>query len=282
MSRPPSKAGAALQPEGTFLPSLAGFGLAAVIGGFGWRIGLGPFAALAAGLVVCVTGAWILLPALRAARLLGWISLLYGGFFGVSWLGGHVRGIVTQPEATIAVGLIWVFALSAAVALVAILRRYTSSPADEALVRQILIVTALAAVMAYFSGSAGRPETVEGWLARLIGPDAAQAVNFAIRKGVHFVFYGCLGLGFWHLARLGSPDRTARWWSGFALGLTLLHAAADEGRQVWTPGRSGLGGDILLDMAGAAFFVWLAARRPRPPIPKDSQADRHVSVGRLS
>lgn len=260
-SHPESAAPPSAGGEGTFWPSLAGFGLAAVIGGFGWRIGLGALALLAAGLLVCVTVAWLLLPALRTSRLLGWISLLYGGFFGVSWLGGQIRGIVTQPEAMIAVGLTWFFASAAAGALVAILRRYTSSPQDEALVRQVLIVTALAAVMAYFSGSAGRPEPMEGWLASLIGADAAQFVTVAVRKGIHFVFYGCLGLGFWHLARLGAPSHTGRWWTGFALGLALVHALADEGRQLWTPGRSGLWGDILLDMAGAAFFVWVAARR---------------------
>ncbi|MFQ3587587.1 MAG: VanZ family protein [Fimbriimonadaceae bacterium] len=260
-SRPESVATPSAGGEGTFWPSLVGFGLAALIGGFGWRIGLGPLALLAAGLLVLATVAWMLLPALRSARLLGWVSLLYGGFFGVSWLGGQIRGIVTQPEAAIAVGLTWAFALSAAGALLAILRRYATSPPDEALVRQILIVTALAAVMAYFSGSAGRPEPMEGWLANLIGADAAHAVNRIVRKGIHFAFYGCLGLGFWHLARLGAPDRSPRWWTGFGLGLALVHALADEGRQMWTPGRSGLWSDILLDMAGAAFFVWLAARK---------------------
>ena len=77
-----------------------------------------------------------------------------------------------------------------------------------------------------------------------------------IRKTAHFTVYGTLSALFFRAWRgpLSLRHRRWRWnWSLLALTMTFLTASADEYHQLFTPGRTGLASDVLLDMCGATF-----------------------------
>lgn len=82
-------------------------------------------------------------------------------------------------------------------------------------------------------------------------PEQAEVVVRIIRKTVHFTAYGTLALLF---RRTGVSILAAA-------GATMVVACGDELRQWFTPGRTGQPSDVLLDMAGAAVFLWVESRR---------------------
>ncbi len=90
-----------------------------------------------------------------------------------------------------------------------------------------------------------------------------------VRKFAHLAEYAVLGFlaarAFYNLA----PVRVRKYWFAFALGLTVLVASLDEINQSLNPARTGSGWDVLLDVAGgifALFVFWIIiARRPECP-----------------
>lgn len=76
-------------------------------------------------------------------------------------------------------------------------------------------------------------------------------VEFLIRKASHFVGYGLVGTLFFLFYRK-LKWRFAAFWG---LLTVFLIACADEIRQAFSPGRTGVFSDVLLDSAGALFFI---------------------------
>jgi VanZ family protein len=95
----------------------------------------------------------------------------------------------------------------------------------------------------------------ERWLVahiRINQVDAHELV-FLVRKTLHFVGYGCLGLLLWLYCFLWILKNA--YWSG--IGITLLIAMLDEYIQSHTSFRTGKPEDVLLDFAGAVIITGL-------------------------
>lgn len=87
----------------------------------------------------------------------------------------------------------------------------------------------------------------------------AGFVEFFIRKGTHFLTFGCLALFLYRLLRHFFPPSVAIPWTGFT-GIGI--AALDEWHQTLTPGRTGMVADVLLDTSGiivALLLIGLAS-----------------------
>ncbi|SOB94097.1 VanZ like protein [Ureibacillus xyleni] len=78
-------------------------------------------------------------------------------------------------------------------------------------------------------------------------------IEFLVRKGLHFVGYGCIGVLFYLLYRKFKLKLAIL----YALVSTFLIASLDEFRQTFVAGRTGVFQDVLLDTAGAITFVVL-------------------------
>ncbi len=123
----------------------------------------------------------------------------------------------------------------------------------------------LAAVwlVAVFSGEAGRADPMIAWLRGLFGWDlaTAEAAVLALRKSVHFLFYGATAwAAFWS----GWHGRLYAEMAGaYALAFALVLSVFDEARQFGAFGRSGSAWDVALDMAGALAAAVICVRGAR-------------------
>lgn len=77
-------------------------------------------------------------------------------------------------------------------------------------------------------------------------------VEFLIRKATHFVGFGCIALILYWLF-----PKKMHFKGQIIIACIFLLASIDEIRQGLTPGRTMTFQDVLLDTAGAAFFVGL-------------------------
>ncbi len=75
----------------------------------------------------------------------------------------------------------------------------------------------------------------------------AGFIEFFIRKATHFVTFALLALMFYRLLAHFAPFSAALPWSGF---LAVLTALLDEWHQTFTPDRTGMLTDVLLDSTG--------------------------------
>ncbi|MFJ5770556.1 VanZ family protein [Psychrobacillus sp. NPDC093180] len=84
-------------------------------------------------------------------------------------------------------------------------------------------------------------------------------VEFLIRKGTHFLYFGVIALAIF----AALPTRKFR--TITAIVLTLLFAVADELHQSFTSGRTASAQDVILDTAGAitALLLLTFVRRKR-------------------
>jgi VanZ family protein len=81
------------------------------------------------------------------------------------------------------------------------------------------------------------------------------SLHFLIRKSAHFGAYALLsGLFFRALRGRGFVHAWQFKWMLFAVAVCFVTASADEVHQLFTPGRTGAGKDVLLDMSGALFM----------------------------
>ena len=118
-------------------------------------------------------------------------------------------------------------------------------------------------LIAYFSspsgGSGGMISLAMRWFH--LNAASAETLVLVVRKTIHFSFYGLLGwTGFrWAL----SMDLALRRAIVLGLGLVLIHASFDEGRQTLFANRTGSAYDVLLDLTGASVFVGFSAARRR-------------------
>lgn len=99
-----------------------------------------------------------------------------------------------------------------------------------------------------------------------------RTIHFFVRKSAHFCTYGLLSV-FAFFSWRGTLPRPSRWsmrWCALALALTFLAASLDEFHQTFIPSRTGTFHDVVLDMAGAAFFqLLLAGVLSRSRLPED-------------
>jgi len=210
-------------------PAMAGF-LGALLLGRPW-IPLGYTVSL--GLVAVAL--WLISSPSHVTRLGDWDSrvgplFLGAGLLGLIWLGRSVR------------------------------------EAPKGAVRWLVLLAIMVWGVAFFSGGAGSAGRMLRFLQNGLGlgPDVAHAVTLLFRKGVHFTFYGFLALVALAAARRAGESMAAA--ARLGLGVALVVSTYDELRQAQTADRSANPLDVLLDMAGAAVFVGIAAsaasRRP--------------------
>lgn len=84
----------------------------------------------------------------------------------------------------------------------------------------------------------------------LPGP-ADPLLDRLFKKGAHVVAYAVLAV---LLERALARPRGGRWW---ALAGTLAYAVSDEFHQSFTPGRSPLASDVVIDMAGGLCGLYV-------------------------
>lgn len=90
-------------------------------------------------------------------------------------------------------------------------------------------------------------------------------IEFFIRKAAHFSIYGLLGMFVLYALNSGRRGRDF----GLAVLISFLYACSDELHQAFTPDRTPMVQDVLLDTAGAIcgalvlilFWRWRAGRR---------------------
>jgi VanZ family protein len=110
---------------------------------------------------------------------------------------------------------------------------------------------------------ASLPSTFSGfkWLVSLIvtvDPGTLAPIHFYFRKVLHVICYGILTVLWFRALMASQPEHV---WTNriLALGLCLMVALADEGRQYFYPSRTSTWWDVCLDMSGGVLFVFLSA-----------------------
>jgi len=121
-----------------------------------------------------------------------------------------------------------------------------------------LLLIAMGLVISRLSGEAGSPGWMLAFFRDTVGLSqyAAEIATIIVRKTIHFGFYGCMALS---AASFASTFNTRVVnIHNFATVWTLGHAAFDEMRQSQTPSRTGTIIDVILDLTGVAFalFLW--------------------------
>lgn len=80
----------------------------------------------------------------------------------------------------------------------------------------------------------------------------AGFIEFFMRKGIHFSTFALLALMWYRVLRHRLDFVVALPWSAF---LSLLTAVLDEWHQTFTPDRTGMVGDVVLDATGSATML---------------------------
>jgi VanZ family protein len=223
-------------------------------------------ASVAALVIALTTGVmlWpILVVLIGAPCLLAWASRLssplasaVGGAYAASFLFVMVRSLSTEGPTQ------WVPQLALAGAFIALflaVRPIADRAGSPGALRWMVLMFAAGLLVAYFSGGKGGANTWLDFFTGNFGLTVAQAeqVIQAIRKTLHFCFYGLVGLSAAQWARHENWAHAP----AFGLAWALMHATFDEARQTFYLNRQGSAWDVLLDMAGAAAFIALAFRR---------------------
>lgn len=79
-------------------------------------------------------------------------------------------------------------------------------------------------------------------------------VEFFIRKGTHFLTFTFFGILFYRLFRYWTKPREAIAWTGW---IGTLVAISDEWHQSFTPNRTAMITDVILDVSGLVFAMIL-------------------------
>ncbi|RYG26606.1 hypothetical protein EON82_02645 [bacterium] len=126
----------------------------------------------------------------------------------------------------------------------------------------LTLLAVFAMLVGYFSSGYGGAGPMLRWLlAHGYTYPEARGITMAIRKTIHFTFYGTVAWTTLQAAR----EVTDRPW--VAVRTALLAAASlaafDELRQSGYANRTGNTSDVLLDLSGAVVFVGLSEWRRR-------------------
>lgn len=84
----------------------------------------------------------------------------------------------------------------------------------------------------------------------------AGFVEFIIRKSTHFLTFAALTLMFYRVFRSRFSPAISFPWSGL---LAVLTAILDEWHQTFTPNRTGMVTDVLLDTTGVSMMLLMIA-----------------------
>jgi VanZ family protein len=156
-------------------------------------------------------------------------------------------------------------ALGSLAAGLATFSSYQKNPKARAIIAALVPIFVCAWLVAYFSSSTGAGGHMIEWFIRHLSMDraSAQRLSFAVRKSIHFLFYGLFGLFAYRAASKGGIRNSVL--AGVAF--SVFHAAFDELRQAGYADRTGSFWDVLLDLSGAVVFVLCAAflRQARDP-----------------
>lgn len=207
-------------------------------------------AILVAGLLICSKGYQS--DTLRLSVLLVYIPL-----FSFFWmLSLPQEGLI--PKACAAFALAATAELGAAISLHGKDQRFWKAAL------YLVPLFALGMLVAQFSGGAGGPGRFVKFFTETLGwsMEAAETATYVVRKTLHFLFYGVLGvLASRAMRASGTPEKQA---CLYALAWPISHGAFDELRQYFTPERMGTPWDLLLDTAGAVCLVgltyWISTR----------------------
>lgn len=120
------------------------------------------------------------------------------------------------------------------------------------------------AILGRASGPEGGADPLREFLMRYLPSESSvEFAVIAIRKSIHFVFYGIMAA----MAYL-SQDRETRSSKTIitvSLFVVLCEAILDEVRQSQFANRTGSAWDVVLDLAGAVFALRLMNRRDKKP-----------------
>jgi len=118
-------------------------------------------------------------------------------------------------------------------------------------------------LVAYFSSGRGGSDHMVIWVQRFLHltAESADVLTFWLRKIIHFLFYGMVGIVSLAIGRRGGSAIPAL----FGLLISLSLASFDEYRQGYFDNRTASAYDIGLDMAGAGamILVGLAAEKKK-------------------
>ena len=104
------------------------------------------------------------------------------------------------------------------------------------------------------------------WLFPRMSQEHVELIHHLFRKCGHLTEYAILALLLWRAIRQSKPAPSRRWrWdeAGLALSIVLLYAASDEIHQVFTPNRTALTSDVMIDTAGgsaALLLLWISGK----------------------
>ncbi|HVT14338.1 MAG TPA: VanZ family protein [Fimbriimonadaceae bacterium] len=131
-----------------------------------------------------------------------------------------------------------------------------------------VVLMLLGWIISYFSSAHGGATPMVSWVMRHLhlGQHAAEVLVIAVRKTIHFTFYGFVTLmGLVTATRNGSAGKVC---AVAALLTTLAYASFDELRQSSQPDRTGSAWDVLLDLTGGsvALGAVYALRTTKPDV----------------
>lgn len=188
-----------------------------------------------------------------------WLLLFYGSAFGLCFL----ASLSDAPQSARVTDALAIVKFTLIACLVVALPGHVLSWLGRPSFGWLHLGLGMGLAVAFFSGSVGGTGggAWERWLVDTLGvsADAAAVLVIAIRKTVHFLFYGFLGLAFFRAARSERMATRGAIW--FGLLAAALFAAFDEGRQTVLPDRTGSVLDFGIDLAGAAVLIALSLRK---------------------
>lgn len=117
--------------------------------------------------------------------------------------------------------------------------------------------------IALLSGKEGGAGGMTSWFLEVfhLTQEQAELIVHIVRKVFHFIFYGTIAATFTSIGTAMSLEfRKA---ALFGASWATIHALFDEIRQSLSPGRSGSAIDLLIDAAGMAVFLLIAAKLSR-------------------
>jgi len=230
----------------------AGFGIAFILMfGFGMA---GALPILPLALILAVSALLLLIPKASPLAVRLPLSAVYAVPFLLFWL-------LSEPASSSV--LVMTLSPLCLAAILWLFSAYQKQASARATVRALMAMFVLAWMVAYFSASTGAGGHMVEWLRAhtSLSQGALENLVYAIRKSIHFLFYGTLAMAAFRGARVAGARLDAQ--ITFALSIALIHASFDELRQAGFASRAGSFYDVLLDMAGAGVFVLILARLAR-------------------
>ncbi|MBS1715914.1 MAG: VanZ family protein [Armatimonadetes bacterium] len=193
-------------------------------------------------------------PGLRRVKVMavavaGYLAAYAAAAYAASAMPGQESG--PPPEILLAIGGL------ATAAVVATLVGLSPHPVVFSRWAAPTAMVGVGVLTAFLSGPQGGPGRLMHFLLDVLhlSPEAAQTVNFLVRKGTHLTVYGLLGWSAGTVAVRQGADRRWTWAAGLAW--VVVHASLDEAHQSTTSVRTGAFSDVLLDTSGAAVALMI-------------------------